>query len=236
MGGLQYHYAPSRAGAVAEALLEGFSGYLQTDDYAGYHGVGSQAAITHLGCWAHARRKFVDAQKASTATSKTGRTGKAGMAMNYIGKLYAIEREAINATPQERYRLRQDKSKPLLEQLRQWLDKTLHTTVPKGLLGKALGYLDKNWNKLIVYLDDGELAIDNNRAENAIRPFVIGRKNWLFSDTPRGASASAALYSLIETAKANGLEPYAYLREVFAALPVATTSEQVQALLPWNIN
>src|SRR5690606_2271083 len=150
-------------------------------------------------------------------------------------RLYAIEREVKDAGADERHRLRQTQSKAILEQLREWLDKTLHTTLPKGALGKALGYLNKNWDKLTVYLEDGALAIDNNRAENAIRPFVVGRKNWLFSDTPRGAHASAALYSLIETAKANGLEPYLYLKAVFAALPAATTPEQVRALLPWNI-
>jgi len=177
-----YDYAPSRAGAVADRLLEGFSGYLQTDDYAGYHVVGSRNSVRHLGCWAHARRKFVEAQKANTGKGnrqKPGRTSKADMALNYIGKLYAVEREARDATAREREKLRDQKSKPVLDQLRQWLDKTLHTTVPKGLLGKALGYLDRNWDKLVVYLDNGDLAIDNNRAENAIRPFVIGRKNWL---------------------------------------------------------
>jgi transposase len=234
-----YDYAPSRAGAVADRLLEGFSGHLQTDDYAGYHAVGSRHSVRHLGCWAHARRKFVEAQKANTGKSdhpKPGRTSKADMALNYIGKLYAVEREAKEATAHERQQLREQNSKPVLDQLRQWLDKTLHTTVPKGLLGKALGYLDRNWDKLVVYLDDGGLAIDNNRAENAIRPFVIGRKNWLFSDTPRGAHASAALYGLIETAKANGLEPYGYLREIFTKLPTATTYEAIAELLPWNID
>lgn len=231
-----YNYAPSRAGSVAESLLDNFKGYLQTDDYAGYLGVGAREGVRHLGCWAHARRKFVEAQKASNPKGKKpARAGKADMALNYINKLYAVEREAKDATAEERQRLRQTKSKVILDQLREWLDKTLHTTLPKGTLGKALGYLDKNWNKLTVYLDDGALAIDNNRAENAIRPFVVGRKNWLFSDTPRGAHASAALYSLIETAKSNGLEPYVYLKAVFATLPSATTPEQVQALLPWNV-
>jgi transposase len=116
------------------------------------------------------------------------------------------------------------------------LDKTLHSTLPKGLLGTALGYINKNWEKLIGYTEDGDVNIDNNLAENAIRPFVISRKNWLFSATPRGAHASAAIYSLIETAKANSLEPYAYLREVFARLPSASNDEELQALLPWNVS
>ena len=111
----------------------------------------------------------------------------------------------------------------------------MHTTLPKGLLGKALAYLDKNWNKLTVYVQDGRLNIDNNPAENAIRPFVIGRKNWLFSASVKGAKASANLYSLIETAKANGLEPYAYLQHISTPLPAAKSLEEIEALLPWNM-
>lgn len=229
-----FDYAPSRAGSVAAQLLEGFSGYLQTDDYAGYHAAGRQNGIVHLGCWAHARRKFVDAQKAAAPNDKKAkRTGKADVAIHFIAKLYGVEKQAKAMSGAERHRLRQDNSVPLLNALRAWLDKTLHTTVPKGALGTALGYLHKNWEKLIRYVDDGNLNIDNNPAENAIRPFVIGRKNWLFSATPKGAHASAALYSLIETAKANGLEPYGYLRKVFATLPGISTEEELQALLPW---
>lgn len=232
-----YDYAPSRAGSVAERLLKDFSGYLQTDDYAGYHATGRQHGITHVGCWAHARRKFVDAQKAVAAKDKKStRTGKADVAINYMAKLYAIEKQAKDTTSEARRQLRQEKSVPILNALREWLDKTLHSTLPKGLLGTALGYLNKNWEKLIRYTEDGDVNIDNNLAENAIRPFVIGRKNWLFSATPRGAHASAAIYSLIETAKANGLEPYAYLREVFTRLPSLSSDEELQALLPWNIS
>ena len=123
----------------------------------------------------------------------------------------------------------------MLEKLRGWLDKTLPKTLPKSTLGKALSYLDKNWEKLCVYTEDGRLRIDNNAAENAIRPFVIGRKNWLFSDTPKGAKASAALYSLIETAKLNGLEPHEYLHTVYSRLPQAETVEAIETLLPWNL-
>ena len=131
--------------------------------------------------------------------------------------------------------MRQQKAVPQLQKIRHWLDKTLHTTLPKGLLGKALAYLEKNWTKLTIYTEDGRLSIDNNAAENAIRPFVIGRKNWLFSASVPGAKASANLYSLIETAKANGLEPYAYLRQVFKELPRAESINEMESLLPWNI-
>jgi transposase len=231
-----YDYASSRSGRVAKQLFDGFRGYLQTDDYAGYHALGKTADITPLGCWAHARRKFVEAQKVATPKGKKVKAGKAEMALNYIGKLYGIERKIKEEAPDVRYQIRQQESLPVLEQLRTWLDKTLHSVLPKGALGKALGYLSKNWNKLTVYIEDGRLSIDNNAAENAIRPFVIGRKNWLFSDTPKGANASAALYSLIETAKANELEPYAYLQRVFKELPAAQSLEDIEALLPWNFD
>lgn len=231
-----YEYASSRSGDVAKQLFEGYSGYLQTDDYAGYHAIGKRAEITHLGCWAHARRKFVEAQKVATPKGSKPKAGKADIALSYISKLYGIERRIKNEPIEVRHDIRQKESREILGQLRAWLDNTLHKVLPKGALGKALGYLDKNWDKLTVYTEDGRLLLDNNIAENAIRPFVIGRKNWLFSDTPKGAKASAALYSLIETAKANGLEPYAYLRHIFKELPAAESLEEIEALLPWNIN
>ncbi len=229
-----FHYADSRRGEVACALLAGYEGYLQTDDYAGYNTVCAENSITQLGCWAHARRKFIDAQKA--ASSKTKKTGKADVAINLISKLYAIEKQIKALSADEKYIARQKQALPILTDIRQWLDKTLHSILPKGLLGKALSYLEKNWTKLTIYTQDGRLSIDNNPAENAIRPFVIGRKNWLFSATVRGAKSSANLYGLIETAKANGLEPYAYLRHIFKELPKARSVDDVEALLPWNVN
>lgn len=229
-----FHYADSRRGEVASTLFAGYEGYLQTDDYAGYNAVSTETAITHLGCWAHARRKFIDAQKAGAG--KNNKIGKAGMAMGLIGKLYAIEKQIKDHSPQDKLAARQKDAIPILNEIRQWLDNTLHGTLPKGLLGKALAYLEKNWEKLIVYTNDGRLSIDNNLAENAIRPFVIGRKNWLFSATVKGAKSSANLYSLIETAKANGKEPYAYLRHVFKELPQAACVDEIEALLPWNVS
>lgn len=231
-----FDYASSRSGQIAGQLLDGFSGYLQTDDYAGYHALGKMEAITHLGCWAHARRKFIDAQKVATPTGQSSKAGKADIALSHIGKLYSIERRIKSEPPNVRQMIRQQESLVILEQLRRWLDKTQHHVLPKGALGKALGYLDKNWDKLTVYIEEGHLSMDNNRAENAIRPFVIGRKNWLFSDSDRGAKASAALYSLIETAKANKLEPYAYLQHVFKELPAAQSLEDIEALLPWKLD
>ena len=230
-----FHYADSRRADVAGELLSGYRGYLQTDDYAGYHAAVAENAITHLGCWAHARRYFINAQKVQPPAKKNTKPSKADIAISMIGKLYQIEREIKEADDATKQAIRQEKALPQLTKIRQWLDKVLHTTLPKGQLGKALGYLDKNWSKLIIYVQDGRLNIDNNPAENAIRPFVIGRKNWLFSASVKGAKASANLYSLIETAKANGLEPYAYLRHVFTHLPSAKSVEEIEALLPWNV-
>ncbi|MBU2965231.1 IS66 family transposase [Amphritea sp. 2_MG-2023] len=228
-----FHYADSRRGEVACQLLAGYEGYLQTDDYAGYNAVGAAGIITQLGCWAHVRRKFIDAQKATA--SKNKKVGKADMAVSLISKLYAIEKKIKAESTEIRYQTRQQEAVPQLQKIRAWLDNTLYSTLPKGLLGKALAYLDKNWDKLTVYTEDGRLAIDNNPAENAIRPFVVGRKNWLFSVTVPGAKSSANLYSLIETAKANQLEPYQYLRHIFGQLPKAKNIDQIEALLPWNV-
>ena len=130
--------------------------------------------------------------------------------------------------------MRQQRSRPLIDKLQRWLEKSITQVPPKTAIGKALHYLQGQWPRLIRFLDDGRIPLDNNPAENAIRPFVVGRKNWLLSDTTRGAAASAMIYSLIETAKANGLEPYEYLKEVLTRLPAADTDQAVQALLPWN--
>ena len=232
-----FDYAPGRGGNIAQQLFAGYQGYLQTDDYAGYNAVCTENEITQLGCWAHARRKFIEAQKAhKTPKGQKPKNGKADVALNLIGKLYGIERTIKDKTHEERHQIRQRDSLPILKKIRSWLDKTLHHVLPKGLLGKALGYLDRNWHKLTVYTQAGYLNIDNNPAENAIRPFVIGRKNWLFSDSQQGAKASAMLYSIIETAKANNLEPFKYLTYLFKNLPAAQNLDDIEATLPWNID
>ena len=136
---------------------------------------------------------------------------------------------------EQRYALRQSKAIPVLNGLRGWLDQHLPAVVKQSALGKAMHYMENQWPRLTTYTQDGQLNIDNNLCENAIRPFVIGRKNSLFSDTVQGAKASANLYSLIETAKANGLEPYAYLKRVFTELPKATSVEDIEALLPFQL-
>ena len=225
-----FDYSTSRAQEVPLRLLDGYRGYLMTDDYAGYNAVSTQEGIERLACWAHARRKFVEAQK----VQPKGKTGRADMALNLINKLYGIERDLKAASDSERLIARQQRSQPLLDQLKTWLDKTRPQVAGQTALGKAVNYLGSNWSRLVRYVEGGHLPIDNNRAENAIRPFVIGRKNWLFSDTPKGATASAQIYSLIETAKANGREPYAWLRHILERLPMAQSVEDYEALLPWN--
>jgi transposase len=231
---LIYQYHPTRSGDVARTFLEDFTGFVQTDGYSGYDFLDHADHIRHIGCWAHVRRKFMDV---INAQGKNRKTGAADMALSYIGKLYKLEKEAKakNLSPAEVYSLRQAEAKPILDDMHRWLTRKSVQTPPKGLLGKAVSYALKQWDRLVGYLEDGRLAPDNNSAENAIRPFVVGRKNWLFSGTPEGAEASALLYSLIETAKANRLEPYAYLRHIFEKLPAASSLKDFEALLPWNM-
>lgn len=227
-----FHYDPARTQAVAKRLLEDYQGYLQTDAWHAYDAVHSER-ITAVGCWAHARRKFKDAQKALPKT-KQARDGKLTKALNFIQKLYAVEKRMPESASIEHIaELRQRDSLPILNAFYDWLHK--QNINPQSKLGQAIRYTLTYWKRLIVYCTDGRLEIDNNRIENTIRPFAVGRKNWLFATTQAGARSSANLYSLIETAKANGLNEYDYLKWVFAKLPHATTVEDFEALLPWNI-
>ncbi len=180
-----FDYASSRKADVAQSLLPDYQGYLQTDDYAGYNKVAKTEGVIQLGCLAHARREFIDAQK--VAPSKKGKVSKADMAVQMIAKLYGIEKEIKEKSVEEKYKIRQQKSKPKLEEIEKWLDKSLLNTLPKGKTGEALAYMSKNWIKLTEYIQNGRLNIDNNPVENAIRTFAIGRKNWLFSDSQKGA-------------------------------------------------
>jgi transposase len=231
---LLYRYHPTRGGDVPRAFLGDFQGYVQTDGYKGYDFLDDKEGVDHIGCWAHARRNFMNVIKAQ---GKKRKSGAADEAMKYIKKLYRLENNARENgfSFAEIYHMRQTEIKPILEDFKKWLSKKSLQTPPKGLLGKAVNYTLNQWQRLVGYLKDGRLSPDNNMAENSIRPFVIGRKNWLFSGTPEGAEASALLYSLIETAKANKLEPFAYLRYIFDRLPTASSLEDYEALLPWNI-
>ena len=235
-----YHYHPTRSGKVALAFLDAYHGYIQSDDYDGYNYLGQKESIIHLACWAHARRKFTEVVKARKKIRGKRASAKtlADEALDYIGKLYRIEKQAREQemTAEQIHALRQEKAKPILEAFEKWLEKTQPLTPPQGLLGIAINYALRNWSKLTVYIEDGRLKPDNNAAENAIRPFVIGRKNWLFAGAPNGADAAATFFSLIETAKANSLEPYSYLRCLFEQLPLVKDQNGYRDLLPQNID
>ncbi|WP_188927316.1 IS66 family transposase, partial [Shewanella algicola] len=203
-----YDYHNSRAGQCAVDFLEGFSGYLQVDGYQAY----AQTDATLVACLAHIRRKFIEAK------GNNKKAGKADVALNLIGKLYGIEQQIKGKSADEKYAIRQQKSNVIVDELYQWLLQHQDKIPPKMALGKAIQYGLNQFGKFRRYLDDGRLSIDNNRAERAIKPFVIGRKAWLFSNTPRGARASAILYSLIETAKANNLIVHEYIAKCLQGL------------------
>jgi transposase len=237
---LLYEYHRTRSGRAALAFLDDYQGYIQSDDFAGYDHLDQNSDIVHLGCWAHARRKFVKVVKVRKKhrSNRENPKGLADEALDYIGKLYQVEKEARRQELEtaQIYQLRQEEAKPILDEFKDWLETKRPLTPPKGLLGQAIGYTLANWKKLIIYIEDGQLRPDNNLVENAIRPFVVGRKNWLFAGSPDGAAASATFFSLIETAKANGLEPYGYLRHVFKKLPLVQTEQDLKDLLPQNIH
>ncbi len=243
---LYYEYAPTRSGDVIERLLEGFTGYLQTDGYAGYDRFDCdrpevESKVVHVGCFAHARRKFDEALRGQGKTRAKGKNKKspksriAEQGLSRINKLFKVERKYRDASPEERHRRRQEELAPLIEELRAWTIASKGRVPPASLSGKAIAYLDNQWPKLERVLEDGRLELSTNAIERAIRPFVIGRKAWLFADTPSGATASARLYSLVETAKANGVEPWRYLETIFTRLPEATSRADYEALLPSSL-
>lgn len=221
-----YDYQPTRGGKCAVNFLRGYQGYLSVDGYAGYQHTQAQL----VACLAHIRRKFMDAKKVQ---GKSAKVGKADWALNHIQKLYRIEKQIKDKTVDERYRIRQAQSVPLLTQFKTWLDKSSETILPESLLGKAINYAINQWDKFIRYVEDGRIDIDNNRSERAIKPFVIGRKAWLASRTANGANASAILYSIIETAKACGLKPYDYLMHVMQKMMDGDPNPE--ELLPWKV-
>ena len=225
-----FDYDASRSGEVPVRLLQDYRGYLMTDGYDGYGKVARAEGVEHLVCWAHARRRFVEAVK----VQPKGKRGRADEAVVLIGKLYKIERDHKEADDAVRLQARKAQSNAVLAELYAWMEKAIPVVLPKSALGQALAYMQKYWGRLNRYTERGDLPIDNNRCENAIRPFVVGRKGWLFSDTPAGAHSSAVIYSLVETAKTNGVEPYTWLRHVMRDLPAAKSVEDVEVLLPWS--
>jgi len=230
-----FRYSQTRSGEVPREVLAGYRGYCQTDAFSGYDALETaDSGIVLVGCFAHVRRNFL---KIVDARGKAAKPGSPEVALDYIGRLYKIEKfsRQRGLLPDEIVCLRKEQAVPVLEEFKAWMDKRFSQTPPKGLLGQALNYAITQWPKLIRYVENGHITPDNNAAENAIRPFVIGRKNWLFSGHPNGAHASATLYSLIQTAKACGLEPYQYLRFLFSKIPSARTEEDYRALMAQNL-
>lgn len=225
-----YEFQESREGKHATTFLDGFRGYLQGDAYSGYNELASRPGITRVGCMAHARRKFVEV--INMAPNKSGYAHKA---VDKIKRLYEIELKIKEKElpPDQIIHYRNQHAKPLLDDLKQWLNDLKPKAPPKGPLGRAIGYALRHWPELIRYLEDGRLEIDNNACERAIKPFTVGRKNWLFMGNLAGAQSAAVLYSLIETAKANGINPYNYLRYVLEMIPKLEPDQMTQ-LLPWN--
>jgi len=227
-----YEYYPTRSAYHARDFLEGYKGFLQTDGYEGYDAaVRELSGITHVGCFAHARRYFFEASKA------TKKPHSAEEGIKYIRKLYEIENNLRDKKLNENDFLaeRKNLSCPVLADFKKWLNKRANEMLPSGLLGKAIAYTLKQWDKLVMYLESPYLTPDNNACENAIRPFVLGRKNWLFCQSPEGAKSSCGIYSLIETAKQNNLIPVHYLTALFEKAPLVNSPEGWEKLLPWNI-
>jgi transposase len=221
-----YDFCESRAGANAKAFLADWRGALVVDDFSGYKQLmnGGNHKIMEVGCWAHARRKFHDLQLANQSQI-------AEQAVAQIAQIYAIEREAKHLGHDERLRVRQTKSQPLVDTLYEWLSLN-RQKVPEGsATAKAIDYSLRRWTALTQFLRDGQLPIDNNWVENQIRPIAIGRNNWLFAGSLRGGQRAAAVMSLIQSAKLNGHDPHAYLKDVLTRLPTHLNS-RIEELLP----
>ena len=225
LSGVVYDFAPSRAGEHARAFLKGWQGKLVCDDFAGYKASFDQGII-EIGCMAHARRKFYDLHTANQSQL-------AADALAQIGQLYDIERQAQKLDRESRLNLRREKAKPILDTWHRWL-LAQRQKVPDGsAIAKALDYSLKRYPALVRYCDDGEVPIDNNWVENQIRPWALGRSNWLFAGSLRSGQRAANVMSLIQSAKMNGHDPYAYLKDVLVKLPIQPAGE-INQLLPHN--
>lgn len=226
-----YDYQETRGGYHAEQFLSGFKGFLQTDAYAGYHFAKKNQNMVPVGCHAHARRPFAQLAKLANSPSL------AKEALQFYRKLYAVEESARknNVSADARHKLRLEKSQPILAAFKKWLDHHLTKTSEQGKIGKAIRYCLSNWAELTNFLKDGRIEIDNNLIENAIRPFALGRKNWLFMGSPAGAKAGAIFYSLIETCKANCIDPQKYFNTMLHKIRLCQTEDDYRKLLPQNI-
>ena len=229
-----FEYAPSRAAEVPHRVLfPADTGppvpfYLHSDGYSAYKVLANAPEIIgHAGCWAHVRRKFVEAAAGRNA-------GAAQQMVALIGELYALERRIRDADVEIRVRLRAEHSRPILMRIRHWLDKAATRVLPKGLLGQAIAYALGQWPILITFLDDGRLELDNNTAENAIRPFVLGRKNWLFAGSDEGGKRAAIILTVLETAARAGVDLRAYVHDVLVKIAGGWKMSRIDELLPKN--
>jgi transposase len=233
-----FAYSASRSTAAAQILYAGMSpgSVLMSDGYAVYDQIAQAHQLVHLACWAHCRRDFNDALQALPKNARTA-DQLAAQFIALIGQLYAVEARAREKelNTKELLEQRQLHSAAVLQKIEALLLANLHAVLPGSLLGRALHYMSSQWSNLSLYVTSGEYPIDNNACENSIRPFVIGRRNWLFADTVAGANASANLYSLLQTCAVNGVDGYQYLRALLVQLPKAQTADDYEALLPWNI-
>ena len=230
------NYSATRAKANANLIFKGFEkGYLQTDGYPGYNDIANNPNIEQLGCWAHVRRKFTDTVKNSKVDDKS-KTLASNMILK-IRKLYKIEKDIKDDPPDKKKQIREEKSKPVIDDIRDYIDEYIDTAIAlDGYIKKAFVYINNQFPKLIVYLKDGRLNIDNNVAENHVRPIAVGRKNWLFANSTKGAKSLAGWYSIIETAKMNSIDPYKYLTHILTQIPIYRfENKSLDDLLPWNV-
>lgn len=229
------HYSANRSAATAEFLFNGFTGYMQTDGYPGYNSVANKEGVTQLGCWAHVRRKFTDIIKSGVSDEVSKKYAQELVVM--VAKLYKIEKDIKDDPPDTKKLIREEKSAEIIKTIKEWHENNfLKVQALGGAIARAFIYLNNQFAKLSIYLEDGRLNIDNNKAENHVRPIAVGRKNWLFATSAKGATALCNWYSVIETAKANGLDPYAYLCHVLTLLPIyENEGKEIEDLLPWNV-
>ncbi len=225
-----YRYSPNRRGEHPQAHLANYSGILQADAYGGYTRIYASGRVVEAACWAHARRPFWDLHQSQGFVAGS----IAHQALQRIAALYAIEAQIRGQPPDVRSHARQARAGPLLQDLRAWLESVLGMVSRKSELAKAIGYLLGRWRSLTRYCDDGRIEIDNNAAERALRGVALGRSNYLFMGSDSGGERAAAIYSLVETAKLNGLDPQAYLRDVLARIAEHPIN-RIDELLPWNI-
>lgn len=229
-----FDYQQTRSGEHAKAFLTDgqnpFSGVLVCDGFKGYNRI---PGVTLAGCWSHARRKFEAIIKELSPEARS--TSKAQEVFDLINSMFAIERRIKKLLPDSILTVRQAETKPIIDDIKKWLHRHKPLVPPETGLGKAISYTLNEWDKLVRFLDDGQVPIDNNEDERQIRHFAIGRKNWLFADSVAGGYTNAVFYSLVRSAVVNGLDPYEYLKTVFTKLPAMKKSDEVRELLPWNV-